>query len=74
METCSGYVPGQTFTVDPAGTAVTAAWMVEKEGLTHVQTKTVAALADTATRFAKASTKNNIIALPNLFFMECPST
>src|SRR5580704_5995816 len=70
METCSGYVPGQTFTVDPAGTAVTAAWMVENEGLTHVPTKTVAALADTATQFAKASANPHSIALPNLLFME----
>src|ERR1700686_1855213 len=30
MVTCSGYVPGQTNTVLPDGTAVTAAWMVEK--------------------------------------------
>src|SRR5271166_2679881 len=73
MVTCSGYDPGQTFTVDPAGAAVTAAWMVGKVGLPHAPTKTVAALAETATQLANARASPDSIALPNLFFMEVPS-
>jgi hypothetical protein len=47
--------------------------MVGKLGLPHVPTKTVAALADAATQFAKASANPTIIALPDLFFTGCPS-